>query len=251
MQDYSVEMFGACAAEHYDDRLISSREADSNLIDFVVRAAGTGARVVELGCGTGRIAVPLAQAGLDVVGVDVSPEMLDQARERAAAAGVDVEWVAADATVELPGRQVDVVVCVFNTLFMVGDQDAQVRMFALVARALRAGGLLVVECLNPDETMLSGRVGQALRIRAMTSDTLVLMARQVDCTRQRADVHEVVLRNGSVEIVPHVMWFRTPAQMDESAARAGLAVREERADWDGTPFTPEAGRRIVVYALGT
>jgi SAM-dependent methyltransferase len=112
-----------------------------------------GGRILDLGCGTGRHSVALAQQGLQVTGVDLSPGMLAVARRRAEAANVAVEWVQSDATTFTPSETYDAVICLCEgaMCLLSGDEDALVhdqQILGTVTRALRPGGRFLLNVLN-------------------------------------------------------------------------------------------------------
>lgn len=108
-----------------------------------------GGPALEFGVGTGRLAIPLAEAGIDVTGIDHSPKMLDQLRSKPS--GQRVRAVVGDFTAgPLPGGPFRLAYIVFNTLFGVTSQDAQVRCFVKVAEVLEPGGAFVLEANVPD-----------------------------------------------------------------------------------------------------
>lgn len=117
---------------------------------FLLRHCPGPGRLIDLGCGTGRLAVPLAQAGWRVLGVDLSAEMLAVAREKAAAAGVAVEWMRANLA-ELDAvadGSFDHAACLFSTLGMVLGADVRRRVVGHAFRVLRPGGRLVLHVHN-------------------------------------------------------------------------------------------------------
>jgi len=132
-------------ARRYDESL-----AGTPLLDldrrFVERHCPTPARVIDLGCGTGRVAIPLAQLGYRVTAVDLSEEMLRVAGEKAAAAGVRLDRIRAN-VVELDGLRdgpFDTALCMFATLGMVAGAEARRRVVANAYRVLRPGGVFVL-----------------------------------------------------------------------------------------------------------
>ena len=113
-----------------------------------------GGAVLELACGTGRFAIPLAEAGFDVAGIDLAEPMLAVARRKAAAAGVTVEWALADMTAFDLGRRFGLVVLVSNTLCHLLDLAAFEGCMACVRRHLAPGGRFVIDVFVPDPRLL-------------------------------------------------------------------------------------------------
>lgn len=124
-------------------------------------ALETGGPILELCCGTGRIAIPLARDGHEVAAVDISTGMLDRFRAVLAAENPDtqkrVRLVEQDVTsLDLPGKRFPLVIIAFNSLLCIPDFEAQCAVLAAVFRHLTAGGLLVLDVVNPLQLKLEG-----------------------------------------------------------------------------------------------
>lgn len=133
----------------YDAQMAASPLARRDVV-FCERAFPTPGRLLDLGCGTGRLCVPFARAGYECVGVDLSPEMLAKAKTNADAAGVSVEWVTAN-VVDLNGLadgSFDYAACLFSTLGMVRGEENRRAAVAAVRRVLKPGGRFVLHVHN-------------------------------------------------------------------------------------------------------
>jgi SAM-dependent methyltransferase len=196
--------------------------------------AGADGPVVELGAGTGRIAVPLAREGHEVVAVDRSAPMLDVLRRRAVAAGVDghVTTVVGDlrALPELP--RTDRVLAPFRVLLHLADDDERVAFFRAVHDLLVPGGLLVFDVFEPtaaDIRETHGRVlerGSGVRERATWNRSSAVLDLEVAFRGRRTRMR--------LHWVPGRRW-------PELLAAAGLSVVDAYAGFDGEPFTGRAG----------
>ena len=111
--------------------------------------------VLELACGTGRLTVPLAEAGVDVTGLDTAAPMLALARRKAAAAGARVRFVKGDARRFRLGRRFKLIFIAFNSLQHLGRPEDLAGLFASVRRHLAPGGRFVFDVPNPDPRYLS------------------------------------------------------------------------------------------------
>lgn len=133
----------------YDDHMQTSPLAVAD-VAFCARAFAPPGRLLDLGCGTGRLCVQLARHGLDCVGVDLSEEMLAKARTNAAAAGVSVEWVKANLAEPLPqpDRSFDYAACLFSTLGMVRGAASRAKVLDNAFRVLKPGGRFVLHAHN-------------------------------------------------------------------------------------------------------
>jgi SAM-dependent methyltransferase len=231
-------------AEAYD-RHHAARfaEADATAA-FLAGLVGEGGRVLELGIGTGRLALPLAGRGLRVSGVDASPAMVE--RLRAKPGGAELPVVVADfADVgSVVDGEFDLVLVAFNSLFELLDQDAQCRCVAGAARLLTPGGAFVVEALAPELT----RLEQSLSVTSLGADEVVLQATRHDPLTQVVSGHDVVLsEGGGVRLLPWSIRYASVPEIDLMARLAGLELRERWGGWEREPFTATSARHVSVY----
>lgn len=244
MEGYDASTYGERFADVYDDWYGGLTDTDACVAEVARLAAG--GRVLELGVGTGRLALPLAAAGLDVVGLDASPAML---AALAAKPGADritaVLGDMADPPVDGPFA---VVLVAYNTLFNLVEDGAQARCLAAAARLLAPDGVVVVEAFVPDPTAADGRA-DAVSARTVTADRVVLSVSRTDAAAQEVLGQFVDITEAGIRLRPwHIRWS-TPAQLDALAADAGLRLDHRTADWPGTPFTPAAATHVSRYRL--
>ena len=116
---------------------------------YVEEARRSGGPVLELACGTGRLAIPIAQSGVDIVGLDISPSMLAHARTKAEAAGVKIEFVEGDCRDFDLGRKFALIFMAFNSLQHLHDYASQAALFACVRKHLAEGGRFIFDVFNP------------------------------------------------------------------------------------------------------
>lgn len=242
--DFDATTYGRSFADVYDDWYADPAGTDA-AVERVAALAGAGGTVLELGVGTGRLALPLAAAGCRVLGLDSSPEMLDRLRAKdpggtVAATVGDVADPAA-----WPDGPVDVVLAANNLLLNLPDADSQRRCVALAARHLRPGGVLVVEAVVPAPL---GRRERHLEVREVTPDSVVLIATDADPATGVVLGQHVELRDGEpVRLRP---WRVRPigvAELDAWAAAAGLGAPDRSGGWDGAPFDPDGGGHVTCY----
>jgi len=217
---------------HLDDRGDPAVIAET--VDFLAALAGDGA-ALELGIGTGRIALPLAERGVPVQGIDLSSDMVAQLRAKPGGAELPVT-IGDFSTTRVKGTFALVYV-VFNTISNLTTQDAQVACFANAAAHLEPGGCFVVEVGVPD--------GQPLSVFDL-SDAHVGVD-EYDAATQRSASHHFTLVDG--EWVRVSMPFRStyPAELDLMARLAGMRLRERFAGFGGEPFTSESVRHVSVW----
>ncbi len=240
-------------AEGYDRRYAARFAEAEATADFLAALVLSGAgrlgpnaapRVLELGVGTGRLALPLAARGLEVHGVDSSPAMLARLRAKpgSEALGV-VEGDFGDVGTIVEG-QYDLVLVAFNSLFELLDQGAQCRCVAGSAARLAPGGVFVVEALAPGLT----RLEQSLTVTALGVDEVVLQATSHDPLTQVVRGHDVVLTEGDVRLLPWAIRYASVPEVDLMARLAGLELRERWGGWEREPFTAASSRHVSVYS---
>lgn len=201
--------------------------------------------VLELGVGTGRLALPLAERGFEVWGIDDSPAMVARLRDKPGGEAVRVvpgDFAALDGLVQGPFGLVFVA---FNTLFELASQDAQVSCFTGVARVLSPGGLFAVEALAPDVT----RLDQTVAATHVDGTTVRIQATRHDPTAQVVTGADICFSGGGCDVTPWSIRYATVAEMDLMARLAGLVLRDRWASWHGHPFESSSPRHVSVWEL--
>jgi SAM-dependent methyltransferase len=208
--------------------------------DFLTDLA-RGRPALEFGIGTGRIALPLADRGVDVHGIDLSGAMLR--RLRAKPGGGTITAVEGDfARDRVPG-DFGLVYLVFNTIMNVTTQDDQVACFANAARHLADGGRFVVEVMVPDLQRLPP--GETVRPFAVTAEHLGFD--EYDVATQRMWSHHYRVGDAHMERSSVPFRYVWPAELDLMARPAGMEPVERWADWDRSPFTSESRSHVSVW----
>lgn len=238
MKGYTASTYGDAIADVYDELYGAMDPGDAVA---AIATLANGRRVLELGVGTGRIAAPLAAAGVDVSGIDVSEPML--ARLRAKTGRVTVHT--GDFTdLQMTGT-FGVIFVAFNTFFTLPDQDTQVRCFRSVAQKLDAGGMFVIEAFVPDPSRFTkDQILQTLRVE---TDHVVIEATKHDRANQRLDSQLVMLREAGARLLPIQIRYAWPPELDLMAQLAGLRLRERWGSWKATPFTSSSPTHVSVY----
>jgi SAM-dependent methyltransferase len=202
--------------------------------DFLAELAAGGA-ALELGIGTGRIALPLAARGVSVHGIDLSEPMV--ARLRAKPGGAEIPVAMGDfATTSVDGT-FSLAYVVFNTINNLTTQDAQVACFENVAAHLEPGGCFVIEVGVPNTRPL-----EVFDV----SDTHVGVD-ELDFATQRLVSHHFVLVDGRWERISMPFRSVSPSELDLMARIAGMTLRERWSDWGRAPFTSESTKHISVW----
>jgi SAM-dependent methyltransferase len=232
-------------AESYDRRHAARFAEAETTADFLAGLVKRGSRVLELGVGTGRLALPLATRGFDVHGIDSSPAMLARLRAKPGGDAVGVvEGDFADVGTLVEGDY-GLVLLAFNSLFELLDQYAQCRCVAGAAARLAAGGVFVVEALAPELT----RLEQSLTVTSLAPEEVVLQATSHDPLSQVVRGHDVVLSGGGVRLLPWAIRYASVPEVDLMARLAGLELRERWGGWRREPFTAASNRHVSVYSV--
>jgi SAM-dependent methyltransferase len=201
--------------------------------------------VLELGVGTGRLAIPMAAAGLSVAGIDSSATMLAKLAELDRDGSVETHL--GDMVDDLPDRPVDLVLAAYNTFFNLLAAGRQQGCFTAVAQRLVPGGRFVVEAYVPERDLAAG---SQVTVRSRTVDRVVLSVSQHDPDRQQADGQYVEFTEaGGIRLRPWAIRWASPEELDRMAAHAGLWLESRWTDMGGTPFTTGSPQHVSVYAL--
>jgi SAM-dependent methyltransferase len=245
MRGYDRRSYGDGFADVYDDWYADVTDVGAT-VSRMVDLGGTGGRVLELGVGTGRLAVPMAAAGLDVVGVDSSAAMLARLAERDPECLV--ERVCGDMIDDLPDGPFDAVLVAYNTIFNVLDEAGQRRLFQHVAERLSPGGAFVVETFVPGDDIIADVPASEVRLRSMAVDHVVLSVSVNHPEDQLAEGQFVQFtQEGGVRLRPWSIRWATVGQLDEMAASAGLRLDQRFGDMAGAPFTEHSEQHVSIY----
>jgi SAM-dependent methyltransferase len=215
-------------------------EAVDPVVDLLAELAGDGA-ALELGVGTGRIALPLARRGVPVHGIDLSPDMVAELRARQGAEAVGVT-VGDFATTRVDGR-FRVAYLVRNTIMNLTSQDEQVACFQNVAAQLEPGGHFVIEVVVP----ALRRLPPGETVRAFTVTSAHLGFEEYDVAPQIAISHHWWVTGGAVETLSSPFRYVWPSELDLMARIAGMRLRERWSDWARAPFTGDSGQHVSVW----
>ena len=226
------------------DEWYGTRDDQGPIVDFLAARAG-GRPVLELGIGTGRIALPLAARGVPVDGIDASPRMVAQLRGKPGGADLPVS-IGDFAEVSAPGGPYGLIYVVFNTFLMLPTQDDQVRCFARVAANLVPGGVFVMEAFVPDLTRFDD--GQQVRVDRLEPITR-FTASMHDQVRQQIHARHFVLGPGGIETYPIEMRYAWPAELDLMARLAGMRLAGRWAGWEGEPFTSASDGHVSAWEV--
>ena len=250
MEGYDASTYGDRFADVYDDwygDVTDVGACTQRLADLVDQAGG--GPVLELGIGTGRLALPLAERGLDVHGIDASPGMLDRLRTKPGAERlrltegdmVDLDLIGAPPFA--------LVFAAFNTFFNLGTAADQARCLDRVAARLAPDGLFVLEAFVPSDRGDPSSRG-TVTPRRITADEVVLTASLHDPDDQTITGQHIHLSTRGIRLRPWHLRYLTPGQLDAMAEAAGLALAWRHGGWDESPFGPDSGVHVSAYRRG-
>jgi SAM-dependent methyltransferase len=242
--------YGDRFADVYDDWYGDLDAALPDAVAFLARTAGAGA-ALELGIGTGRVAVPLAQAGVRVAGVDASERMVARLWSRPSGDAIPVvigdfgdPAVLAQATA--PSGGFSLVYAVFNTFFALPTQADQVRCLAATADVLVPGGAFVMQAIVPDQARYAAGPTR-FAVHGLAGEETRLAASVHDRNAQTVRTRYIVLGPRGVETYPANLRYAFPAELDLMARLAGLDLESRTATWAGEPFTNASGAHISTW----
>jgi SAM-dependent methyltransferase len=241
MESYQTDTYGEQIADVYD-RLYGERPGVEDVVELLAELA-SGGPVLELGIGTGRIALPLATRGVEVRGIDASPAMVAKLRAKPGSDAIDVTiGDFADVRTDVP---LALVFVAFNTFFALLTQDDQVRCFANVARSLAPGGRFVMEAFVPDVARFDR--GQRVGAVGVHVDAVQLEVSRHDQARQVVESAHVMLGSGGTRVYPVSIRYAWPSELDLMARLAGLDLEARWEDWRRTPFSSASPGHVSVW----
>ena len=246
MEGYDAATYGDRFADVYDDWYDDPPATEATVTALVARARdAAGDRtpsVLELGVGTGRLALDLAHAGLDVTGLDASTAMLD--RLAAKTGGDRVTTVVGDMAGPLPDGPFDLVVVARNTFFNLTSEEAQRACLAEVARVLAPGGRFVVEAFVPTD---DDGPTSSVEVRRITADRVLLFVDRHDPDAGEAWSSFVDISPDGIRLRPCLVRYLRPGALDALAEEAGLALDTLTEDWAGAPFDDASPAHVSSY----
>jgi SAM-dependent methyltransferase len=235
---------------YFDERAAARYDEDSAemfepgvlgpIVDFLAEIAGSG-RALELGIGTGRVALPLAQRGVPVHGIELSEAMVAKLREKPGGEEIGVT-IGDFATTSVDGS-FSLAYVVFNTIGNVTTQEAQVACFRNVAAHLRPGGCFVIELEVPQLQ----RVPPGEIYRIFESRENYWGIDEYDLADQGLISHHLSIVDGKLERFSVPFRYVWPSELDLMAELAGMTLRERWGDWTREPFTSESGKHVSVW----
>ncbi len=243
MEDYGPETYGDRIADVYDEWYGEAGFLETGAsLELLAELAGDGP-VLELAIGTGRLALPLAERGIEVHGIDASAQMVAKLREKTGGDRIPVTMGDfADVGVDGAYRLIYVA---FNTLFALLTQEDQLRCFANAAAHLSDDGVFLIEVFVPDLARFDR--DQRFQTNSVSTTRVNLDASRHDPLGQRVDSVHVVLTEDGTRLYPVNLRYAFPSELDLMARLAGLELKERWGGWAREPFTASSRRHVSVY----
>lgn len=243
MEEYDSSTYGERVADLYDDLHPTFDEAAITALADLAR----GGRALELGIGTGRIALPLKARGVEVHGLDSSPAMV--ARLQSKPDGAEIPVTIGDFREVTVAGEFSLVYVVFNTFFALLTQEDQIACFQSVAARLAEDGVFLIEAFVPDPTRFTG--GQCTRSVRVGPDQVALECTRHDPIHQQATTQLVLIGESGIRLLPVRIRYAWPSELDLMARLASMRLRHRWGGWQQEPFTAASGRHISVYERAT
>ncbi len=230
-------------AKGYDTKWanLSDPEVVEPAVSFLADLAGTGA-ALELGIGTGRLALPLSRRGVPVHGIELSPAMVAELQAKPGSDDIGVT-IGDFATTRVAGT-FRLAYLVRNTIMNLTTQDEQVACFRNVAAHLESGGCFVIEVVVPALRQLPP--GETVRAFSVTP-THLGFDEYVDLAAQVSFSHHYWVVDGRLETFSAPFRYVWPSELDLMARLAGMTLRERWSDWNREPFTSDSGSHVSVW----
>jgi len=239
MDNYRNDTYGGRIVGVYDDWHDEYDDATLSTL----RELAQGGRALELGIGTGRLALPLQQSGVEIVGIDSSRAMIARLRSKPGGEKVPVV-MGSFADVAVEGR-FELIYVLVNTYYALLTQEEQLRCFRNVAEHLTPQGNFVIEAFVPDLNRFSGH--QSVRVDSLSEDEVQLEVSLHDPVSQQITAQQIVLTEQGTHLYPVILRYAWPTELDLMARLAGLRLRHRWGDWQRTPFSADSTMHISVY----
>ena len=241
MADYDETTYGERIADVYDTLTEVPTDTDKTVAQLAELARG--GRALDLGIGTGRLALPLHARGVKIEGIDASPAMVEKLRSKPGGRKIPITMGNfADLAVE--GR-FSLIFVAFNTFFALLTQEEQLRCFANVAAHLETQGAFVIEAFVPDLSRFDR--GQRLQAMNVEMELVRIDVARHDPIAQQVVAQHVVITEAGTRFYPVRLRYCWPSELDLMARLAGLRLESRWGGWLKEPFGADSGKHVSVY----
>jgi len=249
MEAWDEGEYGARIAKVYDDAVFGAAADTDEVVSFLrALAAEIGAAtMLELGSGTGRLLLPLAESGFSVEGVEIAPEMVARMREEDGADRIPV-LIGDMADFSLDNR-FDIVFTAYNSFQHLTSQERQLECLRTAVRHLAPGGRLVLDAWLPYP--MTRMAPNGVTTKATGSDEVVLYPYRHDQVGQIIEASVLTIREDGIRIYPVKHRYVWPPELDLMAELAGLRLCDRWRDWSRAPFGEGSDNHVCVFAHGS
>ncbi len=241
MESYADATYGERIAEVYDQFYA---QFDAASIDLLFEFT-SGGRALELGIGTGRIALPLQKKGTKIHGIDASEAMLAKLQDKPSSA--DIEVVEGSFEQFQIDERFKLIYVVFNTFFALLTQESQINCFQCVAEHLSPDGVFLIEAFVPNLARFDDN--QAVRTTQVSEKWVRLDASQHDPVAQQSISQHIFLSQAGIQLYPVKIRYAWPAELDLMARLAGLSLKHRWDSWTKDSFNTDSKNHISVYGF--
>lgn len=242
MDDYTAATYGDRIADLYDD--IYDSPPSEMQIDLLEEMTN-GGRALELGIGTGRLAIPLRARGVSIEGLDSSEAMVSKMRAKDLGSSIPVT-IGDFERFDLH-KTFDLIFVAFNTFFGLLTQDAQTTCFETVATHLSGEGVFLMEAFVPDLSRFDR--GQRTSVSHIALNRTEIDVALHSPAKQRVDSQTIIIEDEEpARLMPVSLRYAWPAELDLMARLAGLRLRSRWGDWDRSPFGDDSGKHVSVWS---
>lgn len=232
-------IYGDKMADTYDELY---PPPSSTQIDFLQSESKEGP-VLELGIGTGRVAIPLSQKGLEVHGIEISPRMIEKLKAKPGADKISVT-LGSFVDIKTPPK-FSLIFATFNTFFGFVTREDQLKAFKSISNALIPGGKFIMEAIIPNVASFNN--GQSLSVKSVSQDEVVLRASKLDSTTQTLIEQKIKITEAGIKLIPTELRYAFPSELDLMAESADLSLSDRFGWWDKREFKKGASSYISVY----
>ena len=242
--DWWRTWFGPSYLALYDETLRERTPVEIDRLETLLHLQPP-LRILDLPCGQGRHAIELARRGYEVTGVDISPFMIEVARERAKASGLQVHWLVGDMRKPIPGGSFDLILNLFTSFgYFAEDADDQ-QVLAAAVSMLKPNGRFLLEVINGERVMANFEERGWFTV----GQSAVMETRRLARSSQRMEVERTVSTPAESETSVHTLRLYTGPQIEAAMRQAGFQHVTLYAGWDGEPL--ERGGSVSIIALGS
>jgi SAM-dependent methyltransferase len=240
--EFDPSAWGEQIAAVHDEWFANFELDTESTVDLLAELAA-GGPALELGIGTGRVAIPLQARGVQVDGIEASRAIADRLHTKPE--GADISVTIGDIASATTGRSYKLVFGVFNVIFFVGSKDEQLAVFERAAAHLEPGGVFVVEASLPPPP--PSPYGSSVGVHYVGDNGVILGFSQNDPVNQVVNSRQVWIRDDRIHSAHVRSRYASPSELDLMARLAGLELRDRWGGWHKEPFTAKSLQHVSVY----